>query len=112
MIRHAISMALAVATLATPHATAQSATAVTDREITQCIIAIHAVSLKLTGIDQAKVDGVAFYFVGKLAVRHTPAEIKMLIARAEAETAKMELAPVAKDCVSELKELSTILQDK
>lgn len=112
MIRQTMTAALAATILAGPPAIAQGTTAVTDGEITQCIVAVSRVSKTLTGIDQASVDAVGLYFIGKLAARHTPAEIKVLIERAEAENAKKDLSPAARECASEAKELGATLQGK
>ena len=108
MVRHVMMAAMVAALLAAP-ADAQT-TAVTDGEITQCVVAMSTLGRSATGTDQANINGVMLFFLGKLAARHSPAELTALIARASTRSGSANMAATARDCAKEVEQLGATMQ--
>lgn len=81
-----------------------------DTTDARCVVAMASHAEKATGEDLAAFNGVMFYFVGKLAGRHSPDEVSALVGAADKEAGSLDLTAIGKVCASEMERMGNVIQ--
>jgi hypothetical protein len=81
-----------------------------DVKDARCVLAMVAYSANADAETKASVNQVMMFYAGKLAGRHSSAEVRDLVNVAEKESASLDMKAIGTACSQEVMEFGKVLQ--
>lgn len=81
-----------------------------DVKDARCVLAMVAISDKVDEATKGSINQVMMFYAGKLAGRHTSAEVRDLVNATEKESAGLDIKAIGSACSQEVMEFGKVLQ--